>query len=255
MSGTIGVILARMGSTRLPGKAQAEIGGRSVLEHIIRNLKRSVFLDDIVLATTELAEDDVLIEIAERCGIPVHRGPVDDVLGRVAGAVADFEGDGVIVAYGDNPLVSEEIADVLVAFREREDLDHAFMPGLPGGADLSAFSRSAIVAADAEARLDIEREHVNAFIVERPDRFRVGRLAPPLHLNRPELRLTLDTDDDLSLLRQVELRLDQLNRPFVLDEVVRLAAAMPELFLANADVEQRYATESWRQQRSGVGAR
>ncbi|MCB9831684.1 MAG: NTP transferase domain-containing protein [Planctomycetes bacterium] len=255
MSKTVTVILARMGSSRFPGKVVGEIAGRSVLERIIRNLKRSVFSDSIILATTTLEEDDLLAATAEKLGIAVHRGSDTDVLGRLRGAIDPVEAAAVVVAYGDNPLVSEEVVDLLISFREREALDLAFMPGLPLGADAIVFSRAAIETAAAEARLELEREHVNAFVVERPERFRVGRLAPPLHLNHPELRLTVDTEADLDLLCEVELELDRRNRPFVLDEVCALADDMPELFLANADVQQRYATESWRKSRSGEGAR
>ena len=81
-----GIILqARLASTRLPGKALAVLGGRTLLEHCIRRLIDSG-VDRIVLATTDRPEDDPLAEIARRCGVGTFRGASDDVLGRFAAA-------------------------------------------------------------------------------------------------------------------------------------------------------------------------
>ncbi|TMR89313.1 acylneuraminate cytidylyltransferase, partial [Nonomuraea basaltis] len=78
----VGVIQARMGSTRLPGKVLRELGGRSVLGWVVRAVRESRALDDLVVATTTEAADDAVVSECRRIGVGWHRGPVDDVLTR-----------------------------------------------------------------------------------------------------------------------------------------------------------------------------
>ncbi len=248
---TAGVIVSRYDSTRLPGKALADIGGRPLIERVIRQMKQVRFLDEVILATTTKSSDDELVEIAKGLGIRVFRGSCDDVLGRVSEAVKNSGCQSVVVAYGDNPLVDPKIIEYLVSFAQRENVDYAWMPGLPLGADVGVFSATALARAEKEAKGPNEREHINAYITKHPEKFCFGRLAAPDHLHQDHLRLTIDTDVDLELIREVEDELSRRNSPLNLGEVLSLAHEMPEMFVVNADVEQNFATEDWQRMRSG----
>src|SRR5262245_52189080 len=103
-SQSIVVLQARMGSSRLPGKVLAQIAGRSILAHCIDRL-RAARVGEVIVATTTRADDEVVAAEASRLGVRVVRGPVDDVLGRFAQAVADWDGAYVFRATADNPLV------------------------------------------------------------------------------------------------------------------------------------------------------
>ncbi len=248
---TSGIVVSRHDSTRLPGKALLEIGDKPLLERVVRAMKRVRFLDHVVLATTRSASDDQLEILANNLGIDCHRGSATDVLERVVESIADVSSETIVVAYGDNPLLDPALVETLVAFREREDLDYAFMPGLPLGCDVSVFSRRALEKSHQEARKLSEREHLNAYITAHPELFRFGRLAPPATLARMDLRLTVDTDQDLQLMRDVEAELSLRNAPFELGEVLALAQERPEIFLVNADIDQKYATSAWERLRRG----
>ncbi len=80
------VLQARMGSTRLPGKALPPIGERSILARCLERLLAGRAAP-LLLATTTQAEDDVIVEEASRFGVPVVRGDADDVLARFGQAV------------------------------------------------------------------------------------------------------------------------------------------------------------------------
>ena len=56
----VATIEARMSSTRLPGKVLTDIGGFLSLECQIKRVRQSKFIDEIVIATTNNAEDDEL---------------------------------------------------------------------------------------------------------------------------------------------------------------------------------------------------
>ncbi|MFT7618907.1 MAG: spore coat polysaccharide biosynthesis protein SpsF [Planctomycetota bacterium] len=248
---TVGVVLSRFDSTRLPGKAMAEIGGIPLLERVIRRMKQTRFLDGVILATTTDESDDQLSDLGNALQVQVCRGSVNDVLGRVVKAIGASPCDSVVVAYGDNPLIDPQMVEVLVSFLQREKLDYVWMPGLPLGADIGVFSFDALQIADREATDPKDREHLNAYITKHPAKFRFGRMTPPVTIGKPNLRLTVDTEEDLELMRDVERELCRRNTPLDLPEVVALANDMPELFLVNADIQQKFATDEWQKMRSG----
>ncbi len=60
------VIVARMKSSRLPGKSMAIIEGRPALEWIVRRLRQSRHIERFVIATTDDPADDPIAELADR---------------------------------------------------------------------------------------------------------------------------------------------------------------------------------------------
>ena len=82
-------IEARMTSTRLPGKVLKTVGdGKSLLQILIERLQRSLYIDEIVVATTTNDTDNPIEDLCRQIGVAVFRGSENDVLSRVVGAVA-----------------------------------------------------------------------------------------------------------------------------------------------------------------------
>ena len=75
----VAIIQARMNSKRLPGKVMADLSGKSVLEHMIRRVKKSKQIDQIVVATTVNQEDNIIDSKLSRLGISVYRGDEEAV--------------------------------------------------------------------------------------------------------------------------------------------------------------------------------
>jgi spore coat polysaccharide biosynthesis protein SpsF len=195
------VLQARMGSSRLPGKVLARLGGRSVLAHCMDRLT-AARVGELVVATTTRPEDDAVVEEATRAGVRVVRGPVDDVLGRFVLAVADWDGPYVIRATADNPLVDVEASARVLRALDR-GADYCVEDGLPVGAAVEALRTEALRDAAALATSAYDREHVTPFVRHSPDRFAVHILAAPPALRRPALRLTIDTRHDLQFVRSL----------------------------------------------------
>ena len=250
MSGeAIGILQARMGSSRLPGKVMADLCGRPMLAHIIERLQRARTLVAVVVATTTRPEDQVIVDLAAEMGVPCFRGSAEDVLGRVARVARTQEADLIAHASGDNPLVEPEIVDEIVRYARRGGYDLAFMAGLPLGVGVDVFAKQALLLIDRLAAEPAHREHVNAYIFDHLDRFRVGRLLARPEFRRPDLRLTVDTEADLQLARAIYRRLYRPGSIIHLSEVLALYRDEPELFAVNAHVRQIYASEAARRMR------
>jgi spore coat polysaccharide biosynthesis protein SpsF len=196
------VLQARLASTRLPGKALALIGHRSILELCLRRLMASA-VAPVVLATTDRPEDEALAAVAAGAGAAVFRGSATDVLGRYVRCASELQLEHVIRATADNPGVDRDApVRVLAALREH-GADYVFEEGLPCGAAVEGVTREALARAAVLATDPYDREHVTTFIRRRTDLFRAIRLPAPPALVRPDVRLTVDTEEDLRRVRQL----------------------------------------------------
>ncbi len=194
------VLQARMGSTRLPGKVLATIGGWTLLEHAVRRLAQSGY--PVIVATTTLSDDDVVEQAATRLGAGVFRGEDTDVLARYLGAARQFGLTRIVRATADNPFVDGDGVRRTLRFLEQAGADHVIECGLPVGTAVEAVTVEALDRAAGLVADPYDREHVTSF-VRRDSRFRALRAVAPGGLRRPGLRLTVDTSDDLEFIRHV----------------------------------------------------
>ncbi len=202
MTGTVAIVLqARVGSSRLPGKALAPIEGRSLLSRCVERLRARSSLP-VVLATTTAAEDDVLVVEAARLDIQVVRGSVDDVLGRYVQAATTLGLTALVRATGDNPVTDLDAPRRVLDLLLRTNAGHVVEHGLPHGAAVEAISCAALRYAAVIASDPYDREHVTP-ILRRDKRFvSIDALAPGW-ARRPDLRFTVDTAEELEYVRQL----------------------------------------------------
>lgn len=193
------VVQSRLGSTRLPLKALLPLGGATLTDQVLRRLG-SLPVDGLVLATDE-ASAAALDPIAARNGFELLVGPAEDVLARYCLAVRRYGIDLVLRATGDNPLVSTELANLLLERRASasaiaRESDYAAFVGMPLGMGIEAISARALLRADKEAREASEREHVCPYLYNHPDIFAIDRGDAPEAYRMPGARLTVDTLSD-----------------------------------------------------------
>jgi spore coat polysaccharide biosynthesis protein SpsF len=237
------VVQARMGSTRLPGKVLLDLEGRPLLERQIERLERCRRADEIVLAVTTEAADEPLVALARRLGLRCHRGSEDDVLARYAGAARAAEADLVVRITSDCPLIDPDETDAVIEAleRRRATCDYAsnrLVPQLPRGLDTEALWRDVLERTDRLATSAPAREHVTWFCyAERPELFALHSVERPF--DDHDLRWTVDTEEDLALVRRLYAELGLADRPLPLADVIAHVRAHPELAAINAGVRQK----------------
>ena len=234
MNRTLALIAARMGSSRLPGKALAPVGETTLLGLLLQRLRAVRGLDEIVLATTVLPEDDALESWAEQQGLAVHRGDAEDVLGRLVGAVDAHPADRVVEVLGDNPFVPPALVEATLARLEESgaefvstatnELPHC-PPELPRfaiGIRVQAFRADCLRRACAATMNPDDREHATRFIVSHPGEFSLGYLPAAgswAVANRPEWTLAVNHDRNLELVRKLHEALAAGNGPYGLEAI------------------------------------
>src|SRR5438067_1879820 len=110
----VGIIQARMASTRLPGKVLKPLGDKTVLAHVIARSQACLLIDEVVVATTGEPHDTAIVAEAERCGVRCFRGSEEDVLDRYYQAARHFRADAIVRITSDNPLTDPVVLERII---------------------------------------------------------------------------------------------------------------------------------------------
>jgi spore coat polysaccharide biosynthesis protein SpsF len=236
---TVAITQARTSSTRLPRKVLLDLEGQPLLAWHLRRVARARRLDELVVATSTDPSDDEIVALATSLGFRCWRGPLDDVLGRFAGAARFAEATTVVRVVSDSPFLDPELIDATLAAWPRPGVDYLAPHGLPMGLGHEVMTVEALRRADAEAALPHERAHVTPHIYLSPGKFRCDGLAGPgLH----DLRWCVDTAEDLAFVREVARRLGP-GDGFGWREILALVQREPALAALNAHVRQKTMEE------------
>jgi len=240
---TVAIIQARMGSSRLPGKVLQDIGGQPMLFRVVVRARHAQTLGRVVVATTTDAGDDPVEAFCNQHGFPVFRGDPYDVLDRYYQAALIHHAETVVRLTADCPLLDPAEIDRTVLAFETSGVDFAanrlpppWKRTTPIGMDTEVVTMAALTRAWQEAEAKYAREHVMPYLYEEPGRFKTLLVdhAP----DWGDLRLTVDTPEDLALIRQITAHFGNGN-DFGMPEVVHYLEEHPELGAINAGVHHK----------------
>jgi spore coat polysaccharide biosynthesis protein SpsF len=191
------IIQARMGSTRLPGKILMTVGRKPLLEHILYRLTNLRYPALTVIATSDTPQDDVVESFCESHAVACFRGSENNVLDRYYQCARHYGFRHIVRLTGDNPFPDIEEIDTLIELHLSAGTDYAnSFASLPVGVGAEIFTFAALERSWREGSAPHHLEHVNEYMLEHPEIFRTTSLRVSAEKNRPDVRLTLDTEDD-----------------------------------------------------------
>lgn len=233
-------VVARMASRRLPGKALADVAGLPAIRHLLERLKLARTPDRVVFCTTTQAEDDPLAQIAIQAALPFHRGPVEDVLGRMLGAMDGHEVDVVVRVTGDDILVDPDYLDRAVAHHLSVNAEYSDLKTLPSGTEVEVFDARLLKQIHALAKKPEDTEYLTFYVTRNGDQVRQSAV-PVQKEHERDWRLTIDTPEDYQVIsRLLEAMRDQGKAlDYRLDDIVAFFEAHPEVLKINADMRKR----------------
>lgn len=238
----VAITQARMTSTRLPGKVLLEATGKSLLAHHVERTRRARTIDEVVIATTTNSSDEPIVAWGAAHGVPVFRGSEGDVLSRYAGAAARHDADIIVRVTSDCPLIDPEVVDLTVGafLANANSFDYAsnrIVQTYPRGLDTEVFHADVLRLADFHATEPLDREHVTLFIWRQPERFRL--LNVPNATNESHHRWTVDTREDLELIRCILAEVYPRNPEFTWQDCLNCFDRHPDWFTINSNVRQK----------------
>ena len=110
----VAIIQARMGSTRLKGKSLMEICGDPLLLKVINQVKGSNLVSEIIVVTTNLEDDDPIVELCRKINLRFFRGSKNNVLERYFKAAEITKADIIVRITGDCPLIAPDTIDEVI---------------------------------------------------------------------------------------------------------------------------------------------
>ncbi len=239
----VAIIQARMASSRLPGKVLKEIAGEAMLGHVVERTRQSKTIEEVVVATTTEPEDAEIEKYCSERGIPVYRGSLNDVLDRFYQAAKIYHADVIVRLTADCPLLDPGVVDHTIDVFLQNGLDFAanrlpppFKRTYPIGLDTEVCTFSALERAWKEAAAPYEREHVMPFLYDVVGRFKIMRV--DYEKDYGDRRWTVDTAEDLELVRQVFARLaDKQNYTWL--DVLAVFEREPDLAKINGQIRHK----------------
>lgn len=211
------IVQARMGSERLPRKVMKEIKGQPMISYTLNSLKKSRYIDEIVLATSTQEINDPLSDYVKSINFNVFRGDNEDnVLERYKLASDKYGGDVIIRVTGDCPLIDPVIVDHVVTKFLMYDYDYVRLD-VPNtfqrGFDVEVFSKAALekvygIVCSEENINNSEyapfREHVTLYIYNHQDEFKVGYVkGEGKYFENRNVNLSVDTLEDFERIIQL----------------------------------------------------
>ena len=152
------ILLARMGSSRLPGKVMLDLCGKPVLEQIICRLKKIKLAEELVVATTVNTKDNAIVSLCEHLGVSYYRGSEENVLDRCIQAAEAYDLDVIVRLGADTPFIDWEIIEDMLRlfFFEYENGNHLeylsnnLKRSFPLGLDADVMTKNAFVRINLE---------------------------------------------------------------------------------------------------------
>lgn len=236
----VAIVQARMGSTRLPGKILKKINNKPILEYQIERLKRATKIDQIVIATTDKKLDDPIIELCNQLDIQYYRGSETDVLSRYYDTAKKYSADIIVRLTSDCPIIDPNVVDEVIETFLNHTYDYVsntLERSYPRGMDTEVFSMKVLEQAHQFANKQYEREHVTPYIYLNPAKFNLYNVE--YKTDESVHRWTVDTKEDLLLIRKIIEKLYTSSIFFTMEDTLRLLEEYSDWKDINVHIEQK----------------
>lgn len=233
------IIQARVSSTRLPNKVFAHIEGKPLLWHVVNRLKKSVYLNNIIIATSENIADDLIEDWAFKNKISCFRGSESNVLKRYYDAAKTYNSTTIVRITADDPFKDYEIMDEVINEFLSKKADFAcnnFPPSYPEGLDIEVFSFYALEIAYKNSVTDFEKEHVTQYFYKNRNDFNIVSIKNKINLSN--LRWTIDTIEDLEMTRKVYNKFNDNKFIYLMKDILKILNENPEILEINNKVKR-----------------
>lgn len=233
------IIQARRGSTRLPDKVFLELSNKPLLEHVVNRLKKSDLLQEIIIATTDLPDDNLIETWANSNNISVFRGSENNVLERYYEAAKKYQIDVIVRITADDPFKDYRLVDEAVRVLIDNKLDFVCNNNpvsFPEGLDVEVLTFNALEVSYNNVISDFDKEHVTQYIHKNKDKFNIANIQNEKDLSF--YRWTLDTIEDYQFAQTIYSELYKEGDVFLREEIFELLEKSPLILELNKKVNR-----------------
>lgn len=230
----------RLKSTRYPNKGISDICGITAIERTLINAKAINGVDKVILATSTEEVDDALIHCNLGGSIEVVRGSEDDVLARIIPYIEKNKPDFIIRVTGDCPLVSSELAELLIQSHIKTGADLTYTPSKTAlGIACEIYKAESLLKLRTYFPQTIHSEYLVYYFTNNRNLFQVNEYMAPEKFIK-NWRLTFDEPNDLELLRKIFSTLGIKDNSVSFDELIAFFDRHPEAAQININNIVKY---------------
>lgn len=197
------IVVARMTSSRLPGKSLLSLAGLPVLEHVLTRVAMSQEADCLVVATSTESTDDPIADWCDRHGVRCFRGSHSNVAQRVFQAGKAVRASGLVRVSADSPFIDPALIDhAIKLFRDQEVtlVTNVFPRTFPKGQSVEVIAVNALERSLLGGLTPEQQEHVTKAFYDQPDNFRIANFATDdvagTRGDHSWVQLSIDSEED-----------------------------------------------------------
>jgi len=233
------IITGRMKSTRLKKKLTLKILDREIIAWMIDRAKLYFKDSEIVIATSNNSQDDILEDIAIRENIKIFRGHEEDVVLRLYNAALENDFDYFINITADCPLFGFDYIKDIVGIHETKNADLVTSLDFPHGIFTYGIKTSAF-AKVIQLKSTEQTEVWGDYFYKNPDKFNVEKLDAPKRQQRKNYRLTLDYPEDFAFFEAVYSHFGKNTYKISSDDIVKYLDNNPAVVNINSNCKALY---------------
>lgn len=228
----VAVISCRIDSKRLFGKPLQRINGRTILEMLLLQLKKSKLIEEIVLAISKEKGNEVFQEFAKRNNLRFVLGDDLNVLQRIIKAAKKAEAQLVFRVTPEDPFKHWEIFDIAINSHIKNSADLTYPKFLPEGSGFEIVNLNSLMIALKNGTKE-EHEHVTLYLYNQNKNFKINHFEVEKKFRRPELRFTVDNPEDLLFIREIMKKLPKKIATPRLEDIIKVITINPKLLKIN----------------------
>ena len=229
-----------MGSTRFPGKVLMDLNGIPMLQFQLKRVEKSRLVDQIIVATSTLEQDDQIATYCQNNEISCFRGSENDVLNRYYIAAKKYQAETIVRLIADCPLIDPVVIDRTIALFQESNSDYVAntappeTSNFPDGSDVEVFSFQALEQAHQEATDEDDREHVTFYFWKSNKKNSFQTVQLNNQEDWSEFRFTVDYPEDFEVVKMIDAELKTRDEFGSLEEIIGVLRDHPEITALNS---------------------
>lgn len=224
-------VQARLTSKRFPNKILSKINNSTVIEILLKRLKRIKQIDKTVVLIPNNLKNNKLAILIKKLNVEVFRGSENNVLDRYYKAARKYKAKSIIRITADCPLIDIKLLKKIINkyfFGNYNYASNISPPTFPDGLDIEIFKFSSLKKAWKNSKSNYDKEHVTPYIIRNEKR----KLNIKNFVNLKKLRITLDYYKDLVLIKKI-FNFYKPDIYFGLNDIMKLKKKFPTWFEIN----------------------
>lgn len=201
---TLGIVKGTLITEKQRRHLSRRLAGKSVLERVVRQMTDCELLDKVVVLTDKGENGDIVRPLVPS-DVPVFASDKEDTVSAITDALESYPAQSCVFIGADWPFLDPTLIEQLIRTAEAEKacdyaayqfMNEYFSAGKPFGLFPEWYTATAIGDANHKADNNVHRQLPGCFFLDNQTQYHIELLPAPAGLDRVDIRLTFDQEDD-----------------------------------------------------------